>query len=179
MFKYHNPPLRSTVWDSLIQRLFGKKTVHKRDELPRFEEIPPESDETTHAPRDLLELDPDRRYSHGGVSGWKFQGYAPNGNILITTDVYKHVSLQELRTLNKELTENTEPQIDASYRIRRSSGAFEKFFYRGINPINQKLMMVKPEGRTVSVSQDEFIRENSGWNGEIRKPPRMMASNAT
>jgi hypothetical protein len=179
MFKIHHPLLRRTVWDALIQRLFGKKTVQIQDELPRFEEIPPESDETTHAPRDLLELDPDRRYSHRGVSGWKFQGYASNGNVLISTDVYKHITLQELRTLNKELKEDTEPQLDASYRIRRSSGAFEKFFYKGINPANQKLMMVKPEGRTVSVSQEEFIRENSGWKGEIKKAPRMMASNAT
>jgi hypothetical protein len=160
MCKNHKLTQKTTIWTSLIERLFGKKTEQKKiDRLP----IP------TLPPRDRLVLDADRRYRHKGVDGWKFQGYALDGKVLLTTDVYKHIDLQELRTLNKELAEDAEPRIGTPYQIRRSSGSFEKFLFQGINPANQKLMMVKPEGHTVWVSEEELAQENSGFIGHRYK----------
>jgi len=158
-------PRKQSMITSLIDRLFGKKTF-QNVEIPLFEDGQ-ESDNTTLPPTNRLVLDADRRYRHQGVDGWKIQGYAPNGHILLTTDLYKHIDLKELRALNQELA--GEPILGDFYRIRRSSGAFERFQFQGVNPTNKKLMMVKPEGHTVSVSEDDLARENWGWKKVCRK----------
>src|SRR5215813_6336470 len=82
-------PRKHSIMTSLIERLFGKKTLQNL-EIPQFDHDN-DSDNTTLPPRNRLVLDADRRYRHQGVDGWRIQGYAPNGNILLTTDLYKHI----------------------------------------------------------------------------------------
>jgi|SRR5277367_5407361 len=162
-------PQKQSIFTALVQRLFGKKTFQNVEvPIPPFEEND-DSDATTLPPRNRLVLDADRRYRHQGVDGWKIQGYTPNGNIMLTTDLYKHIDLKELRALNQELDPAVEPKLGAYYRIRRSNGAFEKFQFQGVNPSNKKLMMVKPEGHTISVSEEELSKENWGWKTAGRK----------
>ena len=164
MFKSHNPTEKATnIWTWLIERLSSIKTDEKQIDLRPFKV------NSTPLPHDRLVLDTDRRYRHRGVNGWKLQGYALDGKVLLATDVYKQIDLQELRSLNKDLAEDALPRIGAPYQIRRSSGALEKFLFQGINPANQKLMMVKPEGRTVSVSEEELAEENSSSYGQRYK----------
>jgi hypothetical protein len=158
---------KTNIWTALVQHFFGKKSV-QGIEFPSFEDKP-DSDETTLPPRNRVVLDADRRYRHQGVDGWKIQGYSPSGNIFLTTDLYKHIELKELRALNQDLADDKEPKIGTFYQIRRTSGALENFQYQGINPINQKLMMVKPEGHKVSVTEAELARENWGWAAPMRK----------
>ena len=123
-------------------------------------------------PRSQNTFDSDRGYRYRGIDGWKFQGYAPNGNMVLTTDLYKQVSLQELRSLNYELNTGAQPKIGNYYLIRRSSGAYEKFLYQGINPATQKLMMLKPKGHSVSITEAELAQENWNWN----QPWQMMSA---
>jgi len=158
---------KTGIFNSLVQRLFGKKTVQKV-EIPHFEETNERAD-TTLPPRNRLVLDADRRYRHAGVDGWKIEGYSPNGDIRLTTDLYKHIDLAELRTLNPELNPDFEPRIGSSYKIRRSSGAFEMFQFQGVNPSNKKLMMVKPEGHKITVSEEALASENFGWTARGRR----------
>jgi hypothetical protein len=162
-------PRKTSIFGSLIERLLGKKTF-QNVEVPTFEENEGEqSDATTLPPRNRLVLDADRRYRHKGVDGWKIQGYAFNGDILLTTDLYKHIDAKELRSLNPELCPDVEPKLGSFYRIRRSSGQFEKFQFQGVNPANKKIMMVKPEGHTISVSEEDLAKENWGWKSSARK----------
>jgi len=162
MFKSHDPTQKATtIWTWLIERLFAKKTDQKQ--FHPFKAI------STLPPRDRPVLDTDRRYRHNGKNGWKLQGYSLDGRIIIATDVYKQIDLQELRSLNKELAEDALPRIGTPYQIRRSSGSFEKFLFQGFNPANQRLMMVKPEGYTVSVSEEELAQENSSSYGQRYK----------
>jgi hypothetical protein len=163
---------KTNIWTALVQHFFGKKSVQGVD-FPSFEDNP-NSDDTTLPPRNRIVLDRDRRYRHQGVDGWKIQGYSPTGNIFLTTDLYKHVDLNELRALNQDLADK-DPRIGSFYRVRRSSGVLENFQYHGINPINQKLMMVKPEGHKVSVTEAELTREN--WTAPIRHVANTLPQN--
>jgi len=159
MYTHYKPKKKPNIWTSLVQRLFGKEIEQRQMNRPFRVK-------STLPPRDRLVLDSNRYYRYDGVNGWKLQGYTLDGKILLATNVYKQIDLIELRALNKELAENADPRIGAPYQIRRSSGALESFLFQGINPINKKLMMVKPEGYTVSVSEDELARENSFFSGQ-------------
>jgi hypothetical protein len=167
MCNKHAHSNKTAILASLVQHLFGKKTVEKVN-FPIFEDNR-ESADTTLPPRNRLVLDADRRYRHQGVDGWRIQGYSANGDIVLTTDLYKHIDLNELRALNQQLYSEGDPKIGAFYRIRRSSGAFEQFQFQGVNPGNQKLMMVKPEGHRITVSEEQLASENWGWKAPSRR----------
>jgi len=170
---FNNESHSQKILESLVGCLFAKRPVPEKTPV-QFERVQKGPEPATLPPRnnERKMFDSERGYRYRGVDGWKFQGYEPNGNMVLTTDLYKQVSLLELRSLNYELNMGEEPRIGNYYVIRRSSGAFEKFLYQGINPATQKLMMLKPKGHTVSVSEADLAQENWNWN----QPWQMMSA---